>query len=172
MHYCDKEKFCGFNNTEILETQMSYDKCIVEIRKCKQCNGFWKIKYRDRGDIYLRIEEYNGDFPSTYFTVEEVRKYGFEAQCGEIIKYLNFSGLWCDPKNLELVKLIEHSGAIGYEKKVEIKKCKKCNQYWKIYSEHDSHHGGYSICITPGEDFLYNGGGSFTLEEYERYKER
>lgn len=170
MNYCDKEKFCGFHNTQILETQTSYDKCKIEIRRCKLCNGFWKIKYRDKGDIYLRIEECNLDFPAEYFIVNEVRKYGFEAQCGEILKYINKKGLSCDPINLETIEVIEHSASGGYERKVEIKKCKKCDQYWKMYSEYDSHHGGYSIYIKPGEDFNYNGGGSFSLEEYEKYK--
>ncbi len=172
MAYCFSDKVCNIDNTMVLENSITYDKCKIEIRRCQKCNGFWKVKYRDSGNIYLRVEEMDGEFPCTFFPYTEVKKYGFKIPCGSSMELMAYKGLTCDFDNLEVIEILDKCNVIGYKSEVSIKICKECKQIWNTYYHFDSHHGGFTVCLKPGESFDYNETGSFTLEEEEKYHKK
>ncbi|NLD49440.1 MAG: hypothetical protein GX660_19980 [Clostridiaceae bacterium] len=167
--HCFNNEVCNLEDSILLDNYLVRDKCLVEIRKCRRCNEFWKIKYRDKGNIYLRVEEMNGDFPCTFFNYSEVEKYGFKMQCNSDLKLRLFTGLSCNPDNLELIKVIESEKTLGTESEIAIKRCSSCHQVWKTYYYSDSHHGGYTVCLKAGESFEHSGGGSFSIDEASLY---
>ncbi|QSE98992.1 hypothetical protein [Fulvivirga lutea] len=53
----------------------------------------------------------------------------------------NTKNLTCEKFTVSELKTIQEEEAIGWHKTIKIYKCRKCNNYWKIFEEYDSHHG-------------------------------
>lgn len=119
----------------------------VFIYKCEKCNRLYKCisfqgekRYIKMGEMSIKRDEYASfmtKFPIVYFEKREAYYYDNSLFCGNPTETKGYKQLTCSFKTLEIVKNIFVDDFL----KEQIYRCKKCNTFWFLREEYDSHHG-------------------------------
>lgn len=81
----------------------------------------------------------------------------------------NIKRLSCEAWRLTEIKVLKNEEWIGGHFKLAIFKCSKCENYWKIGEEFDSHHGYYKEAIKLNDSMQLNGEEiSFSIGELQK----